>query len=438
MNSNRYRSVLPMRLRGPSGRGFTLLELLIVIAIIGILLALLMATVSTAWDFAYDTQCRQNLNQLHKALHMGPNAILPNPIYWVGFAEAMGAQASLLCPMGGGAQMQGVNVTTKPVTPPVQDVPEPPDDSPPPPYDPNPPEQDVGAMNPPVSVIIGTNGHLESNSLIREFREKKNFVLPSSVQTNISSPGKYDGGTHFKPYTGGSVPAGTKINCYFLHFDPVGSTLAETTGQLNFSGKILGVVCQDAALDATDSLLGNSGTAYPTGQKSRGFENNAEIVELSSDMHSFTIIRFKSTTVGEQCRIIVDATSQDPTTGGGGGSTSSIAAGWTIDVDDEYGPGGPTSYGINKFVNSSDAIPGQVLLVEYDRALVDISLASTSTAKDVLTKFLRPRHQGRLNVLYVEGFVDSLEPDPNPNATFRFPALAPQSNGDPWKGRIKK
>jgi len=48
-------------------RAFTLLELMVVVAIIGILIALLMPGVSSAWDMARMTQCQNNLAGLFKA-----------------------------------------------------------------------------------------------------------------------------------------------------------------------------------------------------------------------------------------------------------------------------------------------------------------------------------------------------------------------------------
>ena len=46
---------------------FTLIELLVVILILGILIALLMPAIATAWQMAEMTQCKTNLNSIYKA-----------------------------------------------------------------------------------------------------------------------------------------------------------------------------------------------------------------------------------------------------------------------------------------------------------------------------------------------------------------------------------
>lgn len=71
----------------------TLLELLVVVAIIGILLGLLIPGLGTAWDVALDTQCKCNLNRIFQAFGvfaaggdtgrvLGESQFYPRVEYW--------------------------------------------------------------------------------------------------------------------------------------------------------------------------------------------------------------------------------------------------------------------------------------------------------------------------------------------------------------------
>ena len=153
-------------------------------------------------------------------------------------------------------------------------------------------------------------------------------------------------------------------------------------GRINFSAKILGVICQTNTLNSTDTVLGNPATRYPTGQGARGYENNAERIELSSDMRSFILHRYHATFPGENTRIIT-------------------------------GPGGaPSSYGMNNQVtNSARGLADQAMITDYEKAVIDLDTIGGSDfqwdpqANLYRNPYVDLRHFDGVNVLYFDGSV---------------------------------
>jgi prepilin-type processing-associated H-X9-DG protein len=277
-------------------------------------------------------------------LHSSENEIiLPAPSAWIGAAEGHGCKPVLKCPKGyytGGTS--GIAST----------------------------EDNVQQIPRPISAVFND---LESNTRVHAFVERQNYVLPTNVTVDISEPGRY---SNDYARTSKTVPAGTIVSCFFLHYDPIGNTNSTTSGAITFSNEVIGLIVVTSNLDKTDSVLGAPGTLYANGQRSRGFENNAEIITLEDDMRTLTIHRFQSTFPGEEVRILVI-------------------------------PKGEASYGMNDQVRQRAPRMQQLLLVEYGQPVAD----HDGRMPDDDPNLLAPRHLGKANVLFVDGSVRSMWPD---------------------------
>ena len=332
--------------RGRRG-GFTLAELLVVISIIIILVSMLMPSLDGVRERGYVTLCQNNLEKISQALATSSSNAggrRPTGASWLAAASAYGSKEILVCPKGfyrGGGG--GVEITG-----------------------------DVEVIPAPPSAKFND---LEDNKIVRMWQEREYYSLQAPVAVNISNPGRYGGNNG--SYTGisGTIAAGTAVECHFLHFDPVGSQGASTSGQvIKFSDEIIGIICRDAELDATDLALGSQGTVYAGGQGSRGFEVGHETVEVSADRRSFQILSMYSTFPGEDVRILTRPTSSQ------------------------------VSYGINSKVAAAMTNPDQIYIVEYERTKVNIDDPKWSA-------YTALRHFGKSNALMVDGAVRLLSPE---------------------------
>lgn len=123
------------------------------------------------------------------------------------------------------------------------------------------------------------------------FAEASNVVLGADLAVDVNLPGLY---ASVDSLTGGTIAAGTAVDSYLLHFDPnVSGPLfipQGAFGTITFDREILGVILLDSTLDASDLVVGNPGTTYPTGVAGRGLDFGVlDLVRLLDDRRTLLI-----------------------------------------------------------------------------------------------------------------------------------------------------
>jgi len=332
---------------------FTLVELLIVVAVVALLVAMLAPSLTTAREYARRARCAANLRQIYHVFHAGEDLQVPTSGAWIAFLRGKDAGGVLLCPSDSADESGGASAVG--MTGHMQEI------------------------DPPSSVVFDS---VESCTTIHGFPEQDDYVLPSAVTVDVSEPGYYESNYN---RTSKTIPAGTAVDSYFVFFDPVGSQSSTSSGSITMGAEIVGLIVLDATLNATDKVLGRAGTAYATGRGCRGFESGQERITLSADRRTLTINNFYSTFPGENVRIL------------------------TL-------PGGMCSYGMNNQVPPSPRSTTQVLLIEYDKPVVDVDGEGHD---DDFDDCFAPRHLERANVLFADGSVramrkDEIHPSRNP------------------------
>lgn len=161
--------------------------------------------------------------------------------------------------------------------------------------------RNASLLSAPLSVALGAT---ESSTRATVFLESANLTLTAPLSTDISVPGVVQSPGGLTP---GTIPSGTAVSSYLVHFDPVGGALTSLEGSLSFDRPILGLIGQIATLDASDPVLGASGTTYPTGaEPDRAMEWAATMdwVRFSSDGRSLRF-RLHASTGSDQLRVIL-------------------------------------------------------------------------------------------------------------------------------------
>jgi len=135
------------------------------------------------------------------------------------------------------------------------------------------------------------------------FIEHLNLILPADMVVNAISPGLYDQDADLGSFT---IPAGTKVDVYLLHSDPVGNGPRDYSGSITFSNEIIGVIARGRRLRLSDPVLGAPGVLYSQSDNYRGYELDTqptEWFEIQSDRRT-VIFSCRTTNVVDELRIV--------------------------------------------------------------------------------------------------------------------------------------
>ncbi|MFC1572206.1 Ig-like domain-containing protein [Candidatus Eisenbacteria bacterium] len=107
-----------------------------------------------------------------------------------------------------------------------------------------------------------------SDTEIRVFLEKGDYQLTGAMDVDVTADGAYD-----YPLSAGTLAAGEWVTSVMIHVDRTALFgTSHLTGTIEFSNDVLGVVLEDATLNAWDSVVGLLPVTYPTGATERGLE----------------------------------------------------------------------------------------------------------------------------------------------------------------------
>jgi PEP-CTERM motif len=105
---------------------------------------------------------------------------------------------------------------------------------------------------------------------VNVFVEKTGLTLGADLAVDIDGAGIPDVYSSGDAYSPGVIPAGTRISSVFVHYDTFADNFGVADFIVHLDEDILGVILTDNLLDASDPIVGNDGTLYPTGLEQRG------------------------------------------------------------------------------------------------------------------------------------------------------------------------
>jgi hypothetical protein len=168
---------------------------------------------------------------------------------------------------------------------------------------------DITQIAPPPSVLEEA---LVSTTTMSVFRERENYSLPAALNVDVLGVGRGDTDPITPAPLAGMIPAGTRVDVYFVHFDRPEETFGALFGAIGFDAEVLGVIHKDESLDNSE-FLGVAGTSYPTNLSERGMAQTIEQVDwvevVNAPMGPPVSVRINSAVdvVLDQVRIITVA-----------------------------------------------------------------------------------------------------------------------------------
>ena len=159
---------------------------------------------------------------------------------------------------------------------------------------------EVQLVDPPLSVVPNTT---EDPTNILLFLERADFELSADLAFDTHMPGTFTQ----DPTDLGTLPAGQKVNVYFVHFDPVGTPpVVDRQATIVFPEEILAVITDETRLDASDPQLGLSTIVYPASgaHADRGLEvDGRDVFTIGDDRRSLTL-DLETSTSSDQLRVV--------------------------------------------------------------------------------------------------------------------------------------
>ena len=168
------------------------------------------------------------------------------------------------------------------------------------------PDANVEAVTGDIAVVAGLDSVVpnesEDNTTMLIFQEQHDLTLSRALGYDIQLPE----GAAQPTVAQGEVPAGTSVNVFFVHFDPVGHASKHFSASIVFPNTILGVAFRMKTLDAGDELVGRGDVTYPKpgSANERGLEYpGADKLTFEPDRRTLSI-DLSTSTSSDQMRVI--------------------------------------------------------------------------------------------------------------------------------------